>query len=220
MVSGQLGKEKNHFEAPVASRVHEEMKHFLAWVNEEASLDLVLKAALAHLWFVTIHPFDDGNGRIGRAIVDFFLVRSEKCSHRFYSLSEQIQIDRNRYYAILERTQKGTLDVTAWLEWFLGCLARAIEKALGMLERVLDKARTWKALAHVALNERQCKVLNRLLDGFEGKLTSSKWAKIAKCSQDTAYRDIIDLIEKGILVKNAEGGRSSSCSLAEQKPKN
>ncbi len=214
VVSGQLGREKIHFEAPEAKRVDEEMSRFLQWINEETSLDLVLKAALAHLWFVTIHPFDDGNGRIGRAIADFLLARSEKNSHRFYSLSEQIQIDRKHYYAILERTQKGPLNVTAWLEWFLGCLARAIKKALETLETVLDKARIWKALAKISLNERQRKVLNRLLDGFEGKLTTSKWAKIAKCSQDTAHRDIVDLIEKGILVKNVEGGRSSSYSLA------
>lgn len=213
VVSGQMGKEKIHFEAPSFSRVPREMKLFLKWVNEEQGMDLVLKAALAHLWFVTIHPFDDGNGRIGRAIVDFLLARSEKSSHRFYSLSEQIQLERKSYYMILEKTQKGTLDVTAWIEWFLGCLERAIQRALDIFETVLDKARVWEALTNVALNERQRKVLNRLLDGFEGKLTSSKWAKIAKCSQDTAHRDIVDLIEKGILVKNVEGGRSSSYSL-------
>jgi Fic family protein len=176
-------------------------------------MDLVLKAALAHLWFVTIHPFDDGNGRIGRAIADLLLARSEKSSHRFYSLSERIQAERKHYYAILERTQKGTLVVTAWIEWFLGCLERAIQGAFGTLETVLNKARVWERLADVSLNDRQRKVLNRLLDGFEGKLTSSKWAKMMKCSQDTAYRDILDLIEKGILVKNIEGGRNSSYSL-------
>lgn len=213
VVSGPMGREKIHFEAPSAERVDDEMNSFLKWVNEEHSLDLVLKAALAHLWFVTIHPFDDGNGRIGRAIADLFLARSEKSSHRFYSLSEQIQIKRKHYYAILEKTQKGTLDVTSWIEWFLGCLDRAIQKALGVLEAVLCKARFWESLSNVALNERQRKILNRLLDSFEGNLTSSKWAKIAKCSQDTAHRDILDLIEKGILVKNPRGGRSSSYSL-------
>lgn len=217
VVSGQMGKEKIHFEAPPANRVDGEMQFFLKWINEEQSMDLVLKAALAHLWFVTIHPFDDGNGRIGRAIADFLLARSEKSCHRFYSLSQQIQMERKHYYTILEQTQKGTLDVTSWIEWFLGCLERAIQEAFGALETVLGKARFWEAVANVALNERQRKVLNRLLDGFEGKLTSSKWAKMAKCSQDTAHRDIVDLIEKGILTKSAEGGRSSSYSLSVQK---
>lgn len=217
VVSGQMGKEKIHFEAPPAASVDAEMGSFLKWINEEQSMDLVLKAAVAHLWFVTIHPFDDGNGRIGRAVADFLLARSEKSSHRFYSLSQQIQVERKHYYAILEQTQKGTLNVTAWIEWFLGCLERAIQEAFGTLETVLNKARVWEAIADVALNERQRKVLNRLLDGFEGKLTSSKWAKMAKCSQDTAHRDIVDLIEKGILVRNSEGGRSSSYSLAVQK---
>lgn len=213
VVSGQMGKEKIHFEAPPALDVDHEMENFLKWINEEKLIDLTLKAALAHLWFVTIHPFDDGNGRIGRAIADLLLARSEKSSHRFYSLSEQIQLERKHYYAILEQTQKGALNITAWIEWFLGCLERAIQGASGVLANVLRKARIWEALANVALNERQRKVLNRLLDGFEGKLTSSKWAKIAKCSQDTAYRDILDLVEKGILAKNAEGGRSSHYSL-------
>jgi len=214
VVSEQMGKEKIHFEAPPAERVDNEMQTFLNWINEEHSIDLVLKAALAHLWFVTIHPFDDGNGRIGRAIADLLLARSDKSGRRFYSLSQQIQLERKHYYAILEQTQKGTLDITAWIEWFLGCLERAIQEAFGVLETVLDKARFWEALSNVTLNERQRKVLNRLLDGFEGKLTSSKWAKIAKCSQDTAHRDILDLIGKGILVRNAEGGRSSSYSLS------
>jgi Fic family protein len=217
VVSGQMGKEKIHFEAPSAERVDDEMQSFLKWINEEHSMDLVLKAALAHLWFVTIHPFDDGNGRIGRAIADLLLARSEKSSHRFYSLSQQIQIERKRYYTILEQTQRGILDVTSWIEWFLGCLERAIQEAFGVLETVRDKARFWEMVANVVLNERQRKVLNRLLDGFEGKLTSLKWAKMTKCSQDTAHRDIVDLIEKGILVKNAEGGRNSSYSLVLQK---
>ncbi len=213
VVSGQMGKEKIHFEAPSAESIDDEMESFLKWINEENSIDLVLKAALAHLWFVTIHPFEDGNGRIGRAIADLLLARSEKSSHRFYSLSQQIQAERKHYYAILEQTQKGTLDVTAWIEWFFGCLERAIQEAFGILQVVLNKKRVWEMIADVVLNERQRKVLNRLLDGFEGKLTSSKWAKIAKCSQDTAHRDIVDLIEKGILAKNEEGGRSSSYSL-------
>jgi Fic family protein len=217
VVSGQMSKEKIHFEAPPADCVDDEMKSFFKWINEERSMDLVLKAAVAHLWFVTIHPFDDGNGRIGRAIADLLLARSEKSCHRFYSLSQQIQLERKCYYTILEQAQQGTLDVTSWIEWFLGCLERTIQEAFGVLEMVLGKARFWEAAINVALNERQKKVLNRLLDGFEGKLTSSKWAKMAKCSQDTAHRDIVDLIEKGLLIKNAEGGRSSNYSLAMQK---
>ncbi len=213
VVSGQMGKETLHFEAPPAEHVDHEMKLFLKWLNHEKIMDLVLKAALAHLWFVTIHPFDDGNGRIGRAIADLLLARSEKSSHRFYSLSAQIQIERKSYYGILERTQKGNLNTTSWIEWFFSCLGRAIEKAISTLDAVVHKAQFWEALAEVSLNERQRKIINRLLDGFHGKLTSSKWAKIAKCSQDTAYRDILDLIDRDILTKNPEGGRSTSYSL-------
>jgi len=217
VVSGHMGKEIIHFEAPPAEKVEREMELFLDWLNNETAMDLVLKAALAHLWFITIHPFDDGNGRIGRAIADMMLARSEKSSRRFYSLSAQIQIERKKYYAILEQTQKGSLDITAWIEWFFGCLGRAIDAALATLETVINKAQFWEKLAEVSLNERQKKIINRILDGFEGKLTSSKWAKIAKCSQDTAYRDILDLVERGILTKNAEGGRSTSYSLIMQR---
>jgi Fic family protein len=213
VVSGGMGNEKVHFEGPSQDRVDREMELFLDWLNNEAALDLVLKAAIAHLWFVTIHPFDDGNGRIGRAIADMLLARSEKSSHRFYSLSAQIQVERKGYYAILEQTQKGSLDITRWIEWFFSCLGRAIENASATLDIVMHKARFWESLAGVSLNERQRKIVNRLLDGFEGKLTSTKWAKITKCSQDTAYRDILDLIERGVLVKNAEGGRNTSYSL-------
>ena len=213
VVSGSMGKETVHFEAPPAERVGHEMELFLHWINHEKSLDLVLKAAIAHLWFVTIHPFDDGNGRIGRAIADYMLAHSEKSSHRFYSLSAQIQQERKSYYAHLEQTQKGDLNITTWIEWFFGCLKRAIENALSTLDTVVYKSQFWEALVKVPLNERQRKLINRLLDGFVGKLTSSKWAKIAKCSQDTAYRDILDLLERGILTKNSEGGRSTSYSL-------
>ncbi len=213
VVSGQMGKETVHFEAPPAERVDHEMKLFLDWLNTERSLDLVLKAAIAHLWFVTIHPFEDGNGRIGRAIADLILARSENSSHRFYSLSAQIQKERKQYYAILEKTQKGALDITPWIEWFFCCLRHAIEDALSTLDAILHKAQFWESLAEVPLNERQRKVINRLLDGFEGKLTTSKWAKITKCSQDTAYRDILDLTSLGILKKNPEGGRNTSYSL-------
>ena len=180
-----------------------------------APIDLVLKAALAHLWFVTVHPFDDGNGRIARAIADLALARSEQSPKRFYSMSAQIRLERNDYYDTLERTQKGTLDITPWMQWFLGCLDRAFDGAEATLASVLLKARFWEAHAGESFNDRQRKVVNRLLDGFEGKLTSSKWAKLAKCSQDTAHRDIVDLVERGILAKNAAGGRSTSYSLTE-----
>lgn len=213
VVSGQIGEEEIHFEAPSAGRVEDDMACFLKWINDESSIDLVLKSALAHLWFVTLHPFDDGNGRIGRAIADLLLARSEKSNHRYYSLSERIQMERKRYYAILERIQKGSLDVTPWIEWFLRCLERAVQAALRILDAGLHKARTWEKWAELPLNERQKRMVNRLLDGFEGKLTTTKWAKMMKCSQDTAYRDILDLIEKGILLKNSDGGRNSSYSL-------
>ncbi len=213
VVSGALGKEKIHFEGPEANQVDREMNIFLDWFNRD-KIDLVLKAAIAHLWFVTIHPFDDGNGRIGRAIADLLLARSEQSSHRFYSLSDQIQKERKGYYQILEQTQKDELDITPWITWFLNCLERAIEQALLIFEKVRYKERIWQIFDGIPLNERQRKIVNRVLDGFEGKLTSSKWAKITKCSQDTAYRDILDLVEKGILVRNPEGGRSTSYSLA------
>ncbi len=213
VISGYMGKEKVYFEAPSADRVEKEMERFLNWINKGAALDLVLSAAIAHLWFVTIHPFEDGNGRIGRAIADLMLARSENSSRRFYSLSAQIQIERKGYYAILEKTQKGTLDITSWIDWFLNCLRGAIQQASSTFNAILHKSHFWKALAETPLNERQRKIINRLLDGFEGKLTSSKWAKMTKCSQDTAYRDILDLIDKGILTKNEEGGRSTSYSL-------
>ena len=213
VISGHMGKETLHYGAPAADRVDQEMARFLAWINSESNIDPVLKAALAHLWFVTLHPFDDGNGRIARAIADMMLARSEGSPWRFYSMSAQIQKERRGYYAVLEKTQKGELDITPWIEWFLNCLGRAIEEALSALSTVLNKGHFWDRIRELPLNERQHKVLNRLLDDFDGKLTSSKWAKIAKCSQDTAYRDILDLIARGILTKNEEGGRSTSYSL-------
>ncbi len=176
----------------------------------------MLKAALAHLWFVTIHPFDDGNGRIARAIADMQLARSEDSSQRFYSMSAQIREERNSYYGILEATQSGSMDVTPWIEWFLGCLGRAIESAEGALSATLHKARVWEKLHAAPLNQRQKMMLNRLLDGFEGNLTTAKWAKLAKCSHDTALRDIQDLIAQGILVQRPSGGRSTSYALAPQ----
>lgn len=214
VVSGPMGRERMHYEAPIAPRIEAEMSAFLKWFNDEAVLDPVLKAALAHLWFVTIHPFDDGNGRMARAIADMALARSEQSAQRFYSMSAQIRLERNAYYDILEATQKGNLDVTAWLEWFLGCLDRAIEGAEATLSGVLRKARFWEAIKDQPLNERQRKVINRLLHGFEGKLTSSKWAALTKSSPDTALRDITDLVKRGILVRDAGGGRSTSYSLA------
>ena len=178
--------------------------------------DAVLKAGLAHLWFVTIHPVDDGNGRIARAIADMALARSEHSPQRFYSMSAQIRQERNAYYDILEQTQKGTMDITPWMEWFLGCLGRAIDGAQVTLSAVLDKAKFWERLKDVQINDRQRLVINRLLDGFEGKLTTSKYATLAKCSQDTAHRDILALVDHGVLMQNPEGGRSTSYSLAMQ----
>jgi Fic family protein len=213
VISGPMGKEHIHFQAPGAAHLEEEMQAFLDWFNRTTQIDPVLKAGLAHLWFITIHPFDDGNGRIARAIADMALARSESSPQRFYSMSAQIRQERSAYYDILETTQKGTLDVTPWLDWFLGCLGRAIDGAQTTLSGVLNKARFWEAVSRTAINERQRLVLNRILDGFEGKLTSSKYAKLAKCSQDTAQRDILNLIEHGILVRNAEGGRSTSYAL-------
>lgn len=213
VVSGQYGKEIVHFEGPAAKRVEHEMELFFKWINDKKDLDPVLKAGIAHLWFVTIHPFGDGNGRIGRAIADLLLARSEKSTRRFYSLSSQIQAERKKYYTILEQTQKGDLDITPWILWFLGSLERAIEKALTTLDLISHKTKFWDFFAKASLNERQRKIINQLLDGFEGKLTSSKWAKLTKCSQDTAHRDIMDLINQGILIKNPEGGRSTSYSL-------
>lgn len=215
VVSGPIGKERVHYQAPRADQLSAEMCQFVGWFNAPASIDPVLKAALAHLWFVIIHPFDDGNGRIARAIADLALARSELSPKRFYSMSAQIRLERNDYYEILEQTQKGSLDVTAWMQWFLGCLDRAFNGAEVTLSGVLRKARFWEVHAGESFNDRQRKVVNRLLNGFDGKLTSSKWASLAKCSQDTANRDINDLVKRGILAKDAAGGRSTSYALTE-----
>ena len=213
VVSGAMGREHVHFEAPPADRVDSEVTAFLEWANRTGDLDPILRAAQAHLWFVTIHPFDDGNGRIARAIADWALAGSENSSQRFYSMSAQIQRERKDYYHILERTQKSLLDVTEWMSWFLGCLDRAIAGTECALSAVFKKERFWKIYAAVSINERQRLMLNKLFDGFEGKLTSTKWAVLAKCSQDTAQRDILDLIDHGIMVKDSGGGRSTSYSL-------
>jgi Fic family protein len=213
VVSGPVGRERVHFEAPAAARIDDEMVQFVDWFNRDP-LEPVLKAAQAHLWFVTIHPFDDGNGRIARAIADMALTRSEGSPQRFYSMSAQIRAERADYYRILERTQRATLQVTPWIEWFLACLTRAIEGAQVALTDVRAKAHAWDKLRDVPLNDRQRLVINRLLDGFEGKLTTSKWAALTKSSQDTALRDLQQLVERGVLVRDAAGGRSTSYSLA------
>jgi len=213
IVSGPIGRERVHYEAPVSERVNAEMRRFLDWF-ETATPDPVVKAGVAHLWFVTIHPFDDGNGRIARAIADLALARAEGTAQRFYSMSAQIRTERKAYYDMLESTQKGDLDITPWLLWFIGCLDRAFDGAEAILASVMRKARFWEAVAGQALNQRQRKVINRLLDGFEGKLTNAKWAAITRASSDTALRDINDLVRRDILVKDAAGGRSTSYSLA------
>jgi Fic family protein len=214
VVSGAVGREKVHYEAPPAARLPDEMAKFVNWFEQPNDVDSLLKAGLAHLWFVTIHPFDDGNGRIARAITDMALSRSESSRRRFYSMSAQVRRERKDYYATLEWTQKSGVDVTRWQTWFLNCLFRAIEGAHDTLGSVLRKAHFWERFAMEPLHERQIKVLNRMLDGMEGKLTTSKWAKLTQCSQDTAYRDILDLVERGALKKDPGGGRSTSYSLA------
>jgi Fic family protein len=217
VVSGPVGRERVHYEAPPADRVETEMRAFLDWFNQPdaPNTDALLKSALSHLWFVTIHPFDDGNGRIARALADLLLARSEQSPQRFYSMSAQIRLERGAYYDILERTQKDTLDVTSWMEWFLACLGRAIQAAETSLATVMRKARFWQQLRDIPMNDRQRRVLNRLADGFDGNLTTSRWAKLARCSSDTALRDITDLVERGVLVRNAAGGRSTSYALAD-----
>ena len=213
VVSGAAGREKVHFQAPDADLIEMEMSRFIKWFNEENKLDLVIKAAIAHLWFVTIHPFQDGNGRITRAITDMLLAQSDKSTQRFYSMSAQIRLERKEYYEILEKTQKGDLNLSEWIKWFLSCLINALKATDTILNRVLLKADFWNRNSKTILNERQKKVLNKLLDGFEGKLTSMKWAKISKCSKDTAIRDINDLIHKDIVQKESAGGRSTNYEL-------
>ncbi len=218
VVSGPIGRERVHFEAPPAARVDAEMRAFLRWFEAQAETDPVLRAGLAHLWFVTVHPFEDGNGRIARAVADMTLARSEGSSQRFYSMSSQIRAERAAYYDVLERTQRGTTDVTDWMTWFLACLGRSIEAAGTALATVLAKARFWERASGLALNERQRRVLNRVLDGFERKLTTSKWAKLAKCSQDTALRDITALVDHSLLARNPGGGRNTSYRLVTDRP--
>jgi Fic family protein len=210
VVSGPMGRELVHFEAPAASLLKTEMGKFIAWFNAENELDPILKAAVAHLYFVTIHPFEDGNGRIARAIADMQLARADESTQRFYSMSSQIRKERNTYYDMLEKTQSGTLNVTEWLLWFMACLDRALDATQEMLQEVLQKTQFWEKHKHTAFNERQRKMLNKLMESFEGKLTSTKWAKMTKTSPDTALRDIQDLIDKGALKKDEGGGRNTS----------
>lgn len=215
VVSGAIGRERVHFEAPSAGRISQEMERFLLWIEQDQGLDPVLKAAIAHFWFVTIHPFEDGNGRIGRAIGDLLLARSDGMAERFYSLSSQIEKERKRYYEKLEACQRGGLDITVWLRWFLECFGRALKGAEGLSEQVLRKSRLWERIHQGPVNARQRRVLNRLLDGFDGALTSSKYSKLAKCSPDTALRDIQELVSRGVMLQSSSGGRSTSYALVE-----
>lgn len=215
VVSGPMGREKVHYQAPDSDVLVTEMAQFIDWFNAGVDIDPVLKAGISHLWFVTLHPFDDGNGRIARAIADMQLARADETSQRFYSMSAQIRLERNRYYDILEQTQKGTLDITGWLSWFLACYERALSNTDHTLSKVIRKAKFWENPQLLSINERQRLMLNKLLDGFDGKLTSSKWAKIAKCSQDTAARDIQNLIGRDVMLKEEGGGRSTSYVLKE-----
>ncbi len=213
VVSGPIGRQRVHFEAPPAQRLNKEVSHFLEWINKPSDMAPLIKAGLGHLWFITLHPFDDGNGRIARAIGDLLLARADGSSQRFYSLSAQIQRKRTAYYTTLERTQKQSMDVTDWLMWFLTNLHTAVDQAHNTLDDILSKARFWQHWAGIPLNERQSTMLNKLLDGFDGKLTSRKWAVINKCSSDTALRDINELITQGVLCKSDAGGRSTSYEL-------
>jgi Fic family protein len=215
IVSGAMGKERVHFEAVHSSKVNKEMDLFLKWFNNNASMDPVLKAAIAHFWFIIIHPFDDGNGRIARAISDLMLARADNSNERFYSMSSQILVERKEYYGILQKVQHYSGDITEWLVWFLCCLKNSLHSTERILEKILRKTEFWKIHENTVFNERQRLVLNKLFDGFEGKLKSSKWAKITKCSSDTALRDIKDLIEKGILRQEQQGGRSTNYELVE-----
>jgi len=217
IISGAMGKEKIHYEAVSAQDLQTEMNQFLAWINNDNLLDPVLKAAIAHFWFIIIHPFDDGNGRIARAIADMLLARAEKSTERFYSMSSQILAERKQYYEVLQKVQHSDGDITDWLVWFLNCLQKSLLQTTVTVQKILLKASFWNAHEKTDLNQRQHLMLNKLLDGFEGKLKTSKWAKIAKCSPDTALRDIRDLIHKGILQQEKEGGRSTNYELVQVK---
>ncbi|MBR2618925.1 MAG: Fic family protein [Paludibacteraceae bacterium] len=216
VVSGAMGKEKVHYEAPASDVVPTMMDEFITWINASQDIDPYIKAAVAHLWFVAIHPFDDGNGRITRTITDMLLTKADGTPHRFFSMSAEILRTRKEYYAILEKTTRGTLDITAWVEWFLQTLRNAILQSERTIQKVIKKSLFWQEQQHITMNERQTKMVNKLWDGFEGKLTSSKWAKITKTSQPTAQRDIADLVQKGVLIASNEGGRSTHYLLKEE----
>lgn len=224
VVSGAIGREKVHYQAPPAACLHKEMENFLEWFNHETEMDPVLKASIAHLWFVTLHPFEDGNGRIARAIADMQLARADGCAQRFYSMSARIRTERKAYYEVLQKTQVDSgngdesdgIDITSWQEWFLGCLQRALDSTETVLADVFKKAHFWKLHPAESMNDRQRIMINKLFREFEGKLTTSKWAKMTKCSQDTAHRDILELVGKGILVRDPAGGRSTSYSLKKE----
>ena len=216
VISGAMGKERIHFEAVNSEIVEKEMSQFLDWFNSETTMDFLLKAAVAHIWFLTIHPFEDGNGRIARALTDMLLARSDKSNQRFYSMSAQIRIERKNYYELLEKTQKGNLEITNWITWFLECLINALDNSKVLLERILVKAQFWRKYQSTSFNERQRKLVNKMLDGIDGKMTSSKWSKMAKCSKDSAVRDINELIDLGILTKEAAGGRSTNYELVRE----
>ena len=218
VVSGAMGKEKLHYQAPAAARVLDEMERFISWINGNEEIDAVLKAAIAHLWFVSIHPFDDGNGRITRALTDMLLARSEQCRKRFYSISAEIKVMQKGYYDVLEKTQRGNGDITEWLLWFLRCFEQALDATENTVATVMRKVAFWERHRNVTFNERQRKMLNLFFDNFFGKLTSGKWAKITKCSSDTALNDIKDLIGKGILTKTDQGGRSTNYILVDSNP--
>jgi Fic family protein len=217
VISGPVGKKKVHFEAPPANLLETQMSALISWVNKKTNMDGIIKAAVCHLWFITIHPFDDGNGRIARTLTDMLLARDENSPKRFYSLSSQIMAERNDYYDILNATQIGSLDITIWLEWFLGCMNRAILSSNSLLEKIMAKAKFWKAFAQTKLNDRQTKVINRLLDlgpkGFLGGLKNKKYMGMAHTSRATAQRELSELVQKGILIKLPGGGRSSSYDL-------
>ena len=217
VVSGPIGRENVHFEAPAADRLEIEMKTFLEWFNGRSEADPLIKAGIAHIWFVTIHPFEDGNGRIARAIADCALARADGCPDRFYSMSAQIERERKNYYSVLEASQRGPLDITPWLQWFMGCLGRAIDQAEDMLSGVMQRAHYWQLASQFPLNQRQLQILPRLVDGLEGKLTSGKYAKLAKCSTDTALRDLQKLVEFGLLAHGEGGGRSRCYVLSKGK---
>ena len=216
VVSGSAGNQKVHFQAPDAKCIENEMKKFFYWFNSERKTEPVLKAGIAHIWFITIHPFEDGNGRIARALTDMLLTRAEGIPQRYYSMSSQIRFDRKKYYEVLEKTQKGKQDITGWLQWFLNCLLEALQSSEKILSKVLNKHNFWNVHKNLDFNERQKKIINRILDGFEGKLTTSNWAKICKCSTDTALRDIKDLLDEGILRKEEKGGRSTGYGLVKK----